>query len=91
MIDEIAETAPRKGYVEVEGKDSERIYLKCQCGQIIKKRRDSFIPGLHVAICLACHNISTEVELLGGEHVEQKPSDAKSADDFKGKTALGSP
>jgi hypothetical protein len=74
--DAIAETAPKRAYEEVEGDDAARIYLRCHCGQVIKKRRDSYVPGLHVVICLACNNCSTEAHLLSGEHVEQKAADA---------------
>ena len=56
-------------YTEVEG-PSDQIRLRCECGQIIKKRRDSFLPGAHVAICLACGNTSSEIELISGETVE---------------------
>lgn len=77
--DAIAETAPRRSYQEVEGTDSDRIYLRCQCGQIIKKRRDSFLPGLHIVICLACNNCSTELVQLDGEHVVQTAADHRAA------------
>jgi hypothetical protein len=67
MNDKLAETAPRKPYQEVEGDDESKIYLVCHCGQRIKKRRDSFIRNLHVVICLACNNCSTEVKPIPAE------------------------
>ena len=77
--DAIAETAPRRGYEEVEGADPKLMYLHCHCGQIIKKRRDSFVPGLHVVICLACNNCSTELTRLDGEHVVKTAADHRPA------------
>lgn len=56
------------GYEEVETRP-ELIALQCHCGQVIKHRRDSFLPGMHVTTCLACGNISTEVKLIDGETV----------------------
>lgn len=74
---DIAQEAPREGYAEVEGPE-DQIRLRCQCGNIIKKRRDSFLPGSHVAVCLVCHNQSTEVTLLTGEHREVSNADRAS-------------
>jgi hypothetical protein len=71
--DAIAETAPKRPYAEIEGDDPARIYLHCQCGQVIKKRRDSFIPNMHVVICLACNNFSTTVQEI------EQPALVKSA------------
>jgi len=62
--------ATKKAYAEIEGEKPETIYMKCCCGQVIRKRRDAFLPGLHVVICLACSNCSSEVELLSGETVK---------------------
>ena len=45
------------------------ISLLCRCGHFIARRRDSFLPGTHVIICLQCGNISTEVERLDGTTV----------------------
>lgn len=58
----------KHSYTEVQTRP-ELIALRCHCGQIIKKRRDSFLPGMHVAICLACGNISSEIVLLDGATV----------------------
>ena len=82
MIDALAETPPKKGYQEVEGTDELRFYFLCHCGQRIKRRRDAFMPGLHVLICLACHNISTDIKMLSGEEVGQRPTDHKVPDDL---------
>jgi archaellum component FlaF (FlaF/FlaG flagellin family) len=61
--------ATKNGYTEVEGPE-DQIRLLCDCGQVIKKRRDSFLPGTHTCICLACGNTSSTVKLLSGEQVE---------------------
>jgi hypothetical protein len=61
--------ATKHPYNEVEARE-ELIALQCRCGHVIKKRRDTFQPGLHVVICLACSNCSTEIEMMSGEHVE---------------------
>lgn len=43
--------------------------LACACGNLITRRRDAFLPGTHVVICLKCHNVSTEVQFLDGHTV----------------------
>lgn len=70
MSDQLAIEAPHEGYVEIEPptRTSQYFRLRCQCGHVIKKRKDSFVPGLHVVICLVCGNNSTEVTMLDGEH-----------------------
>lgn len=55
------------GFMEVEGTDASMIYMRCECGHVIKKRHDSFLPGAHVIVCLACNEASSEVEMLSGE------------------------
>ena len=82
MTDAIAETAPKRDYHEVEGRDDARFYFRCHCGQVIKRRRDSFVPGLHVVICLACNNFSTTIVMLNGKEMEQKASDHKQPTDL---------
>lgn len=56
----------KEAYSEVEGPE-DQIRLRCQCGHVIKRRRDSFLPGTHVAICTVCGNQSSAVVLLTGE------------------------
>lgn len=56
-------------YQEIEGPE-DQMRLRCVCGHVIKKRRDSFLPGAHVAICTVCGNISSVVKLLSGEKME---------------------
>ena len=58
----------KRPYEEVETRP-ELIALKCHCGQVIKRVRDQFQPGLHVVICLACGNVSTEIQLRDGATV----------------------
>jgi hypothetical protein len=60
--------ATKHPYTEVETRP-ELIAVQCRCGQVIKNMRDRFQPGLHVVICLACSNVSSEIELLSGEKV----------------------
>lgn len=60
--------ATKHPYTEVETRP-ELIAVQCHCGQVIKKRRDTFQSGLHVIICLACSNVSSEVQLLDGKTV----------------------
>ena len=56
------------GFVEVEAQDPSYVSVRCDgCGQVIKKRRDAFMPGLHQIICLACGNRDSEITLLSGE------------------------
>jgi hypothetical protein len=56
-------------YRIVASPDVERILaLACDCGEIIHKRVDSFLVGMHVAICLRCDNQSTEVVTPDGRH-----------------------
>lgn len=64
--------ATKHPYTEVETRP-ELIAVQCHCGQVIKNRRDSFRTGLHVIICLACSNVSSEIELLSGETVAVTP------------------
>jgi hypothetical protein len=59
--------ATKMRFEEIEGGPPEQMRLKCHCGNVIKKRRDAFLPGAHVVICLACSNTSSEVTLLSGE------------------------
>jgi len=55
------------GFLEVETQDPSLAAFQCQCGQVIKKRKDAFVPGLHVLICLACGDRSSEIQLMSGE------------------------
>lgn len=71
--------ATKVAYTEVESDHTDEIRLKCHCGHVIKKRRDAFAPGLHTVICLACSNVSCEVVLATGEHVETTDADHASA------------
>jgi hypothetical protein len=61
--------ATKYPYKEVEARIPELIAVQCRCGHVIKQLRDRFQPGLHVVICLACSNTSSEIELLSGERV----------------------
>lgn len=67
--------ATKMAYKEVESNSPSSMRLRCHCGQIIKKRKDSFTPGLHVTICLACSNVSPDVVLLSGEMREPTNAD----------------
>jgi hypothetical protein len=78
MSDQLAVGSTHEGYAEVEGNEDGYVRLKCQCGQVVKKRRDAFVPGLHVVICLACGNNSTEVTMLDGEHRSVSAEDHRS-------------
>ena len=49
---------------EVIGTEAEVRYRCDDCGHIIKKRRDSFLPGAHMLICAQCGNSSSEITLL---------------------------
>ena len=61
-------------YQEIANINRNEISLLCRCGNFISRRRDSFLPGTHVVICLQCGNISTEVERLDGTTVSVTPA-----------------
>jgi hypothetical protein len=45
----------------------EMLRFQCPCGHVIKKRKDSFLPGAHMLTCTVCHNSSSEIHMLNGE------------------------
>jgi hypothetical protein len=57
-------------YVEVECRDESLIAIQCVCGHVIKKRKDSFIPGGHQAICTICGYTDSEIKMQSGETVK---------------------
>jgi len=62
-------------FTQVEGKHDE-VRLRCDgCGHVVKKRDDSFVPGLHVVHCLGCGDKTDVVVLLSGEVREHAPAD----------------
>jgi hypothetical protein len=72
-------------YTEVPANPfGDNIELECpQCKNIIKKRRDSFVPGLHQVICVKCDHESTAVDLLTGEHREVRDQDRRQPSDAR--------
>jgi uncharacterized Zn finger protein len=73
-------------FTEVESSDQTKIALRCpECENVIKKRRDSFLVGLHVAFCALCGHSSSAIDTLEGEHVEVTADAHKQPDDFAGK------
>lgn len=73
-----------KIFREVEGDNAECMSLLCPaCGNVIKKRRDSFLPGAHMVICILCHTTSPDIELLDGQVIQRKPDDYKQPTDLK--------
>lgn len=68
---------------EVESRNSDLFAFQCSCGHVIKKRRDSFLPGSHQMICIMCGHTSSEMELLTGAVVEQSDADHRQPTDFR--------
>lgn len=62
-------------FTEIEAQEGDT-RLKCdECGHVVKKRTDSFVPGLHVIHCLGCGTKSDVAVLLSGEVREHAPAD----------------
>lgn len=58
-------------WVEGVGPDMHKfIHLRCPNGHVVTKRRDGFLPGGHVAICIECSASSSKVRMLNGEILE---------------------
>lgn len=58
------------GFTQMESEDSAVFKMRCNdCNQQIKRRSDSFVPGLHATICLACGQTSSAIDLLDGNKV----------------------
>lgn len=75
-------------YTEVETENQDCFALRCpDCNNVIKKRKDSFIPGGHMLICVLCNHVGSAVDLMDGTHREIGAKDHKTPDDFQGKAA----
>jgi predicted RNA-binding Zn-ribbon protein involved in translation (DUF1610 family) len=61
---------------EIAGDESTVRYSCGGCGNRVKKRRDSFLPGAHMIICAQCGNSDSEIATLSGETVGVRSKDS---------------
>jgi predicted RNA-binding Zn-ribbon protein involved in translation (DUF1610 family) len=74
-------------YQEVETENEKLMALTCpDCQNVIKQRKDTFLPGAHMVICVLCGFTSADVNLVNGEERRRKAQDFQTPDDFKGKS-----
>lgn len=55
-----------EAFNEVEGDHSSEFHFQCDCGHVIRKRKDSFLVGAHMLTCSVCGNSSSVIILLDG-------------------------